>query len=81
MQEKAGLSDGPGDVRFARCQADGKLWQREQEKRADEKPTRKKPQLSGQPKAGRSIRSKADIVLAGNGENENAANGDTALRA
>lgn len=66
MQEKAGLSDGPGGVRFARCQAGGRLWQNENEKRVGEKPTRKKHQPGGQPKADQFTRSKADIVLAGN---------------
>ena len=58
----------PGAGRFARCLAGGKLWQKEQEKRAGEKPTRKKHQLSGQPKADPFTRSKAAIVLAENAD-------------
>ena len=67
-QGKAGPSDGPGGVRFARCQAGTKLWQKENEKRAGEKPTRKKHQPGGRPKADQFTRSKAAIVLAVNAD-------------
>lgn len=70
----------PGVGRFAKCLADGKLWRKEE--KAGERLIRKKHQLSVQPKADRSIKSRAAGESAGpeNADANAAGDSDAPLR-